>query len=91
MITGGSEILNCGYGHGYSVHEIVESVKRVSGANFVVTPKPRRAGDPAAVVADTRRIRRGLSWMPSYDDIDTIVAHALVWERKLAAAPRAGL
>lgn len=81
---GASVTLNCGYGHGYSVREIVESVKRVSGTDFVVTPKPRRAGDPAAVVADTRLIRRVLSWVPSYDNIDTIVAHALAWERKLA-------
>lgn len=83
--AGGVSItLNCGYGHGYSVLEIIEAVRRVSGNHFVATPRPRRAGDPPAIVADTKLIRRVLSWVPSYDDLETIVGHALAWERKLA-------
>ena len=80
---GASVTLNCGYGQGYSVRQIVEAVQRVSGSNFAVTPPPRRDGDPAAVVADSRLMRRLLSWQPAFDDIDTIVGHALAWERKL--------
>src|SRR5579872_2005175 len=61
---GASATLNCGYGHGYSVLEIIEAVRRVSGNDFTATPRPRRAGDPAAIVADSRRLRRLLSWVP---------------------------
>jgi len=82
---GPSATLNCGYGHGYSVREVVDTVKRVSGADFAVAMRPRRAGDPASIVADTRAIRRLLSWVPAYDDLDTIVRHAMAWERKLMA------
>jgi UDP-glucose 4-epimerase len=82
--AGASVTFNCGYGHGYSVREIIEAVRRVSGSDFAATPQPRRAGDPAAVIADSRRLRQLLSWTPAYDDLDTIVGHALAWERKLA-------
>jgi UDP-glucose 4-epimerase len=82
---GASTTLNCGYGHGYSVREIIAAVRRVSGSDFAATPRERRAGDPAAIVADTSLIRDILSWQPCYDNIDTIVGHALAWERKLAA------
>ena len=82
---GASVTLNCGYGHGYSVREIIDAVRRVSGSNFAATPRPRRAGDPIAIVADSRLLRQLLSWVPAYDDLDTIVGHALAWERKLAA------
>jgi UDP-glucose 4-epimerase len=82
---GTSAALNCGYGHGYSVREVVDTVKRVSGADFPVTTSPRRAGDPASIVADTQAIRRVLSWSPAYDDLDTVVRHTLAWERKLMA------
>jgi UDP-glucose 4-epimerase len=82
---GASATLNCGYGHGYSVHEIIAAVRRVSGSDFAATPRPRRAGDPAAIVADSRLLRQLLSWAPAFDDLDTIVAHALAWERKLTA------
>jgi UDP-glucose 4-epimerase len=85
---GGSATLNCGYGHGYSVREVVDAVKRVSGTDFVVSTRPRRAGDPASIVADTQAIRRVLSWTPAYDNLETIVGHALAWERKLAAEDR---
>jgi UDP-glucose 4-epimerase len=80
---GASSTLNCGYGHGYSVREIIEAVRRVSGRNFEATPRPRRAGDPAAIVADSQRLRRLMSWAPAYDNLDTIVKHALAWEGKL--------
>jgi UDP-glucose 4-epimerase len=80
---GTNATLNCGYGHGYSVQDIIAAVRRVSGSDFVAAPRPRRAGDPAAVVADSTRLRQQLSWAPVYDDLDTIVAHALAWETKL--------
>jgi UDP-glucose 4-epimerase len=82
---GNSATLNCGYGHGYSVREVVDTVKRVSGTDFAVVTRPRRAGDPASLVADTQAIRRVLSWMPAYDDLETIVRDALAWEQKLMA------
>ncbi|MBX3520964.1 MAG: UDP-glucose 4-epimerase GalE [Xanthobacteraceae bacterium] len=82
---GGNEIMNCGYGAGYSVREVVDTVKRVSGVDFPVTMAPARAGDPAAIVASAEKIRRVLGWQPKYDNLDTIVRHALAWERKLPA------
>ncbi|MBV1703412.1 MAG: UDP-glucose 4-epimerase GalE [Hyphomicrobiales bacterium] len=80
---GGSALLNCGYSRGYSVLEVIETVKRVSGVDFTVTREPRRAGDSAAVVADASRARRELGWAPRYDDLETIVRHALDWERRI--------
>jgi UDP-glucose 4-epimerase len=80
---GGDLIANCGYGHGASVKEVVASVKRVSGFDFPVEQAPRRAGDPAALVANPARAREVLGWRPDHDDLDTIVAHALAWERAL--------
>ncbi|WP_439922655.1 UDP-glucose 4-epimerase GalE [Nitrobacter sp. JJSN] len=82
---GASATLNCGYGKGYSVREVIEAVKRVSAVDFPVRLAGRRAGDPAAIVADTTRLRRELNWTPAYDDLDTIVTHALAWERRLLA------
>ena len=76
--------LNCGYGHGYSVLEVVEAVKRVSGVDFEVRVAPRRAGDPARIVATGERIRQVLGWQPAYADLDTIIRHALAWERHIA-------
>ena len=81
---GASDTFNCGYGHGYSVLEVIEAVKRASGRDFAVRLAARRAGDPASIVADARRIRAELNWTPQLDNLDTIVAHALAWERKLA-------
>jgi UDP-glucose 4-epimerase len=80
---GASATLNRVYGHGYSVREIIEAVRRVSGSNFPATPCPRRA-DPAAIVAGSRRLRQLPSWGPAFDNLDTI-GHALAWERKLQA------
>ena len=77
--------LNCGYGHGFSVLEVIDAIKRVSGADFKVESAPRRAGDPAQIVADSQQARAKLGWSPRYDDLSTIVAHALAWERQLPA------
>ena len=77
--------LNCGYGHGFSVHDVIDAVKRVSGVDFPVRTAPRRAGDAAMVVADTTQIRKTLAWQPRFDDLATIVRDALAWEHKLAA------
>ncbi|WP_018873774.1 UDP-glucose 4-epimerase GalE [Thioalkalivibrio sp. ALJ16] len=81
---GESQILNCGYGHAYSVFEVIDAVKRASGADFPVTLGPRREGDPPALMADARRIRQTLAWEPQYADLDQIVRHALAWEQKTA-------
>jgi UDP-glucose 4-epimerase len=81
---GVSATFNCGYGHGASVLEVVDAVKRISGCDIAVTLSARRPGDPAAIVADGARIRRELGWVPQYDNLDTIVGHALAWERRLA-------
>ncbi|ABD86989.1 UDP-glucose 4-epimerase GalE [Rhodopseudomonas palustris] len=81
---GGAPVtLNCGYGRGTSVLETIEAVRRVSGRNFAVQTAARRPGDIMTMVADTTRIRATLDWTPRYDDLDTIVAHALAWEKKL--------
>lgn len=82
---GASQVLNCGYGTGYSVLEVIETVKRISGKDFPVALASARAGDPAAIVARADRIRSVLGWQPQYDDLETIVRHALAWERKLPA------
>ena len=74
---GESLTLNCGYGHGYTVLEVIEAVKRASGHAFPVRLAGRRAGDPAAIVADAARLRARLGWQPQFDDLDTIVSHAL--------------
>jgi len=92
---GGSSLtLNCGYGHGFSVLEVVAMVKRISGVDFKVEMAPRREGDPAQIVAASERARAVLGWQPRFDDLSTIVEHALAWERELmtrraASAPRA--
>jgi len=75
--------LNCGYGHGFSVLEVIDAVKRVSGVDFKVDMAPRRPGDPAQIVAHSERARSKLGWQPRYDDLSTIVRDALSWERKL--------
>jgi UDP-glucose 4-epimerase len=82
---GGNATFNCGYGHGYSVLEVLAAARRISGRNFPVQVADRRAGDPAALVADVTRIREALGWRPQFDDLDTIVGHALAWERRLAS------
>ena len=80
---GQSVTLNCGYGHGFSVLDVVDTVKRVSGVDFRVDRAGRRPGDPAQIVANADRARELLGWRPQLDDLATIVTHALAWERKL--------
>jgi UDP-glucose 4-epimerase len=75
--------LNCGYGHGFSVLEVIDAVKRVSGVDIKVDIAPRRAGDPAQIVAHSGRARSELGWRPRYDDLPVIVRDALAWEREL--------
>jgi UDP-glucose 4-epimerase len=79
--------LNCGYGRGYSVREVLDTVERIAGVSLNKEQSARRAGDPPTLVAEASRIRELLSWQPRYDDLDTIVSTALQWERKLAAKP----
>jgi UDP-glucose 4-epimerase len=81
---GVSATLNCGYGRGHSVLEVIETVKRVSGVDFEVEFAARRAGDPAHIVAACERIHSTLGWQPRLNDLETIVTHALAWERRLA-------
>ncbi len=78
---GDSRIYNCGYGHGYTVREVVDTVQRVHGRDFPVHEAERRAGDPAELVADSARLRAELGWQPQYDDLEAIVRHAYRWER----------
>ena len=80
---GASLVCNCGYERGFSVLEVIDVVKSVSGVDFPVRLAPRRPGDPAAIVAGNTRIREMLGWTPQYDDLRTIVAHAMDWERRL--------
>jgi UDP-glucose 4-epimerase len=87
---GESQVLNCGYGHGYSVREVIEAMKRVSGKDFPVTTAPRRPGDPPVLVADSTKIKEVLGWRPQYDDLDLIIRTALAWEEKALARERVG-
>ncbi|HEX7325898.1 MAG TPA: UDP-glucose 4-epimerase GalE [Rhodanobacteraceae bacterium] len=88
--TGGaSTVLNCGYGHGYSVREVLDAVGRANGAPVPCVEQPRRAGDPPSLVAVSDKIRATLGWQPRHDDLDFIVRTALAWERKLAPPPAA--
>ena len=80
---GGSTLLNCGYGRGYSVHQVVEAVRQVTGAQVPAQVVGRRPGDPASIVAVSDKIRSELGWSPGLDDLDVIVEHAYAWERTL--------
>jgi UDP-glucose 4-epimerase len=80
---GPSDVFNCGYSKGFSVLEVIEAVKRTSGADFEVRLGPRRPGDPAAIVAASDKIRVRLGWRPSHDNLDMIARQALAWETHL--------
>lgn len=82
---GESTTLNCGYGRGYSVRELIRMVETVAGHPIAQQEAPRRAGDPPTLVARAERIRDELGWVPRYDDLEKIVSSSLAWERKLAA------
>jgi UDP-glucose 4-epimerase len=80
---GGSTILNCGYGHGFSVRDVIAAVTAVHGESFKVEEGPRRAGDPPALVANSDLLRTLLHWIPAHDDLEHIVGTAYAWERSL--------
>ena len=82
---GDSAVLNCGYGHGYSVRDVLAAVERANGKPLNIVEEPRRAGDPPELVAVAKRVREVLGWSPQFDDLDTIVKSSLAWERKIAA------
>lgn len=84
---GASRVLNCGYGHGYSVREVLASVNRVAGRALAVREEPRREGDPDRLVAAASLVRSVLGWEPKLDDLDTIVRSSLRWEQKLQREP----
>ena len=85
--NGKSVTLNVGYGHGYSVREVLRMVETVGGKPLIIREEARRAGDPAYLVARADRIRAELGWRPRYDDLAMIVSHSLAWERKLLREP----
>jgi len=82
--TGETAIMNCGYGHGYSVREVVAMARRVTGVEFTVEETDRRAGDPPALVADSSLLRRLTGWTPRHDDLEFIIRTAWAWEQKCA-------
>ena len=85
--NGKSVTLNVGYGHGYSVREVLRMVETVGGKPLVIREEARRPGDPPYLVARADRIRAELGWRPRYDDLESIVSHSLAWERKLLNDP----
>jgi UDP-glucose 4-epimerase len=76
-------VLNCGYGRGHSVLEVLDAVQRVSGRALDIRPRARRAGDIPVMIAAVEKIRAALPWAPRYDDLEAMVSHALDWETKL--------
>jgi UDP-glucose 4-epimerase len=84
---GASLTVNCGYGHGYSVREVISAVERINGRPLKTIEEPRRAGDPPSLIARAQRVRELLKWTPRYDDITTIVESQLNWERRLLKEP----
>jgi UDP-glucose 4-epimerase len=85
---GTSTVCNCGYGTGYSVRQVIDMVKRVSGVDFTVTEGPRRPGDPASVVARADKVRELLGWQPAHADLEEIVRGAYEWEKYLLTRNR---
>ncbi len=82
--TGGSDVMNCGYGHGYSVLDVVNMAKKVTGVDFAVELSGRRAGDPPNLVADSSKLKRLTGWSPLHDDLKFIIETAWKWEMKMA-------
>ncbi len=83
---GASTTLNCGYGHGYSVREVLQMVEKVNGKPLNIIESPRRPGDPPCLIAGADRVRTELNWEPAFDDLEAIVRSSLDWERKLLAS-----
>lgn len=81
--NGDSVTLNCGYGHGYSVRDVLQAVEKAHGAPLNIVEEPRRAGDPPELIAKADKVRTLLDWQPVHDNLDTIVTTALEWEKKL--------
>lgn len=88
MKTGKSDVFNCGYGHGFSVRDVVAVAKKVTGIDFLVEETSRRAGDPAALVANCNQIRSLTSWIPRHDNLEFIIGTAWEWEKKIANRPK---
>jgi UDP-glucose 4-epimerase len=86
-MSGPAVVLNCGYGHGYSVRQVLDSVQRVAGKPLEIRQEPRREGDPASLVARADAVRKLLGWQPRLDDLDAIVRSSLRWEEKLLKQP----
>lgn len=83
LVKGGkSEILNCGYGHGFSVKEVLERVKAITGVNITIKESCRRPGDPAALTAKVDRIHNAIGWKPKFDNLDIIIQSAFDWEKR---------
>jgi UDP-glucose 4-epimerase len=80
---GESNTLNCGYGHGYSVREVLDTVKRVSNVDFIIKEENRRLGDPASLISEVNKIHSILNWSPKFDNLEIIVSSSLEWEKKL--------
>ena len=78
-----SDTFNCGYGYGYSVKEVIETMKKVSGVDFKVDIVPRRAGDPSTLISDNTKIKTKMNWVPRFNDLDLICKTALEWEKKI--------
>jgi UDP-glucose 4-epimerase len=85
---GASTTLNCGYGQGFSVRQVIDMVKHVSGVNFAAREAPRRAGDPPAIVAGAQKVRTLLGWQPEHADLEEIVRSAYAWENYLRTRNR---
>ncbi|HWK52392.1 MAG TPA: UDP-glucose 4-epimerase GalE [Steroidobacter sp.] len=85
--NGTSVTLNCGYGHGYSVREMISTMNRVTGQPLKTIEEPRRAGDPPSLIARAQRVREVLGWLPQHDDLEAIVRSQLAWERRLQLEP----
>ena len=81
---GDSIIANCGYGHGASVKQVIDAIERVTNKKIDARMDQRRAGDPAAIVADATKARETLKWTPEHDDLEEIVRHAYDWESQLS-------
>ncbi len=84
---GASTTLNCGYGHGYSVRDVIGAVDRLTGQPLKTLEEPRRAGDPPTLIAEAQRIRKLLDWTPRHNDLDAIVRSQLEWEQRLQQDP----
>ena len=82
MNNGASDVFNCGYGHGYSVREVIQAARAVTGKDFTVVDSARREGDPPVLVADSSKIKKRLNWTPRNDDLVSIIKSAWEWEKK---------